>query len=34
MIHCGDGDEAGIPKPIGEGDEIQFNMGRVTGKYM
>jgi len=24
IIHCGDGDEAGIPKPDGDGDEIQF----------
>jgi len=24
LIHYGDGDEAGIPEPIGDGDEIQF----------
>jgi len=24
FIHCGDGDEMGIPEPIGDGDEIQF----------
>jgi len=26
IIQCGDGDEAGIPKPVGDGDgdEIQF----------
>ncbi|RHN46566.1 hypothetical protein MtrunA17_Chr7g0243591 [Medicago truncatula] len=24
LIHCGEGDEAGLPEPIGDGDEIQF----------
>jgi len=24
LIHCGDGDEAGIPGAIRDGDEIQF----------
>jgi len=24
MIHCGDENEAAIPKPVGEGDYIQF----------
>jgi len=24
IIQCGDGDEAGIPEPVGDGDEIQF----------
>jgi len=24
MIHYGDEDEMGIPKPVGQGDEIQF----------
>jgi len=38
-IQCGDGDGAGIPEPVGDGDEVQFiipplGMGRVTGKYM
>ena len=38
FIHCGDGEEARIPKPIGDADEIQFliplGMGRVMSKYM
>ncbi|AES77434.1 hypothetical protein MTR_7g010570 [Medicago truncatula] len=33
-----DGDGAGIPEPVGDGDEVQFlipvGYGRVTGKYM
>jgi len=24
IIQCWNGDEAGIPKPVGDGDEIQF----------
>jgi hypothetical protein len=24
VIHYGDGDEAGIPEPVGDGDEIRF----------
>ena len=24
IIQCGDGDGAGIPEPVGDGDEIQF----------
>jgi len=24
IIQCGDGDEVGIPEPIGDGDEVQF----------
>jgi len=24
LIHCGEGDEAGIPELIGDEDEIQF----------
>jgi len=24
IIQLGDGDEAGIPEPVGDGDEIQF----------
>jgi len=23
-IQCGDGDGAGIPEPVGDGDEVQF----------
>ena len=38
LINCGDGDEAWIPKPIRNGDGIQFlipvEMNRVMCKYM
>jgi len=38
IIHCGDGDEVGIPKPVGTGMKFNssspFDMGRVMSIYM